>query len=127
MARREKSLSEPAAKPSLEERVLNAAEAALADHQYISPVDVLVRMGLLPYVNVEAWRKGRIDYLAQAIQGSPEKIQRAFSIFVGWAKSKGLRPTEVPNVRQGRTGPVDLRVTQTADAETEAFFRTHWV
>ena len=68
-------------KPSLEERVVRAAEGALTDHNYVSPIDVLTGMGLLAPSNVEAWRKGIINYLREMIQGSPEKIKRVFAIF----------------------------------------------
>jgi hypothetical protein len=40
-------------------RVTTAAEAALADHQYASFIDVLTSMGLLH--NVQAWHNGRVQ------------------------------------------------------------------
>ena len=37
----------PENRKALEARVVRAAEAALARHQYVSPIDVLTGMGLL--------------------------------------------------------------------------------
>ena len=44
-----------------ERRVIQAAEAALADHQFVSAIDVLVGMGLLAPTHLENWRMGRVD------------------------------------------------------------------
>jgi len=44
------------AQRTLVERVVRAAEAALADHGYVSPLDIFVGMGLLAAVHVRDWR-----------------------------------------------------------------------
>jgi hypothetical protein len=114
-------------KRTLEERVVDAAEAALERQHYVSPVDVLVGISLLPMGNVEAWRRGRIDCLEEVIQGSPSKISRAMETFWRWAKQKGLEPSEAAYVRQTRGGTVDLRFSASGDPDIERVFRTHWV
>jgi hypothetical protein len=111
----------------LRPRVERAAEAALSRQQYVSPIDVLCGMGLLALSNVDAWRKGRIDFLEQFIQGSPAKISTSLSIFRDWAHHKGLHPSETAYVRATRTGPAPLRFTQAADPDTEAAYRTHYL
>ena len=58
---------------SLEERVVRAAEAALADHGYVSLIDLFTGMRLLYAGHVEAWRKGRLDVLEPWIQGKSSK------------------------------------------------------
>lgn len=83
-------------KPSLEQRVVCAAEAALTDHSYISPIDVLTRMGLLAPSNVEAWRNGLLNDLREMIQGSPQKITRALATFQAWALKRGLQAPGSP-------------------------------
>ena len=60
-------------KPTLTERVVRAAEAALADHNYVSSIDVLSGMRLLAPSHVEAWRKGLINHLRESVQGSPRR------------------------------------------------------
>ena len=62
------------------DRVLRAAEEALKEHQYVSVIDILSGIRLLEPVHVEAWRKGRIEFLEEMIQGSPQKISRAIEI-----------------------------------------------
>jgi hypothetical protein len=42
----------------LEQRVTRAAEAALAEQRYVSPIDVLLRLGWLAPSHVDLWRQG---------------------------------------------------------------------
>jgi len=114
-------------KPSLEQRVVRAAEAALAAQDYVSPIDVLTGMGLLAPSNVEAWRKGLINYLREMMQGSPEKINRALAIFRDWALKRGLQPQEVPYFARTIGQPRELRFTAEARPEEEGVYRTHYL
>ncbi len=66
---------------TLEERVIRAAEAALADHHYVGALDIFVGMGLLAPAHVREWRNGRIPYLEQVIQGNLHKISRSMHVF----------------------------------------------
>ncbi len=61
----------------LKKRVVRAAEAALAHHKYVSSIDVLAGMGLVAPTHLEAWRKGRVDFLERVIQGNLKKISMA--------------------------------------------------
>ena len=112
---------------TLEERVVEAAEAALADHEYVSAIDVLTGIRLLHPSHVESWRKGRLDFLERWIQGNPEKFSRSLSLCRQWAREKGLRPSETRYVRVGRDGTVDLRFSASGDPEIERNYRTHFV
>ncbi|HUE22986.1 MAG TPA: DUF2293 domain-containing protein [Bryobacteraceae bacterium] len=76
------------------ERVTAAAEAALADHQYASFIDVLTGMGLLH--NVQAWHNGRVQYLDEMVQGGPEKLRQVIDTFQKWAAERGLRAEDLP-------------------------------
>lgn len=111
----------------LKERVVRAAEAALAHNQYVSAIDVLTRTGLLAPTHVESWRKGRIDFLEGAIQANPSKITQSMEMFRQWALEKGLKPSETRYVRSTRTGPVDLQFSQSGDPAIEKNYRTHYI
>lgn len=78
----------------LSERVRINAEAALADHQYVSFIDVLTGMGLLH--NVHTWHNGRIQYLDENVQGGPEKLLKVIELLQQWATQRGLRPEDLP-------------------------------
>jgi len=94
---------------SLLRRVVQAAEAALADHFYVSAIDVLCGMGLLAPTHVDSWRKGRIDYLERAIQGNLHKFASSMAMCRQWALEMGLKPSETRYLRRARNGRVDLR------------------
>jgi hypothetical protein len=111
----------------LQDRVVRAAEAALADHSYVSAIDVLCGMGLLTSSHLESWRKGRVDFLERVIQGNLHKISSAMALFRGWAKQKGLKPSETRYVRHGRHRTVDLRFSKSGDPEIEKNYRTHYI
>ena len=108
-------------------RVVRAAEAALSRQQYVSATDVLCGMGLLAASNIDAWRKGRIDFLERFVQGSPVKIASSLSIFREWAHEKGLQASETAYVRTTRAGTVPLQFTLAADPDAEKTYRTHYL
>jgi hypothetical protein len=111
----------------LKKRVVKAAEAALAHHQYVSAIDVLTGSGLLAPTHVESWRKGRIDFLERVIQGNLKKISQSMAMFRAWAVEKGLKPSETGYVSSGRIGTVDLRFSKSGDPGIEKNYRTHYV
>jgi hypothetical protein len=96
-------------KADLSTRVVQAAEAALADHGYVSAIDLLSGIGWLTPGTVDSWRQGRVDSLQEAIQANPDKISDAMSRFRQWANEKQLKASETRYVRSTRNGTVDLQ------------------
>ena len=117
----------PRNKQPLEQRVVRTAEAVLAQQKYVSAIDVLTGTGLLAPVHVKNWRNGRIDSLEKVIQGRPDKISLALASLRRWATESGLEPSEVRYVRQVRGQALDLRFSESGDAEIEKVYRTHFV
>lgn len=115
-----------AVRSKLEERVIKAAEAALADHQYVTAIDVLVGMGWLTTPQVDKWRQGRVDHLERQITASLSKISTAMVTFRRWAHSEGLKPTETAYLARSRDHR-PLRFSKSGDPRIEASYRTHWV
>jgi hypothetical protein len=110
----------------LSDRVVKAAEAALAAQGYASPIDVLVRIGWLDVGAVDRWRRGQIDYLERAIRTNLPRISDAMMLFRSWAIGKGLSasPTDyVARHPQRQT----LRFSGSGDPAIEEGYRTHWV
>ena len=108
-------------------RVVQAAESALTDHSYVSCIDVLCGMGLLTRNHVDSWRKGRIDFLEQVIQGNLHKISSSMEMFRRWARENGLTPSEPRYGRHQRNTTVDLRFSKSGDPQIEKNYRTHFV
>lgn len=117
----------PRNRQELEQRVIRAAEAALARQKYVSAVDVLTGMGMLAPTHLQNWRKGCVDYLERVIQGNLKKISLAMKTFRRWAAAKGLKPSETRYVRYTRGPKVDLRFSKSGDFGIEKAYRTHYV
>ena len=111
---------------TLADRVIKAAEAALAAQDYVSPIDVLVRIGWLDAGPVERWRRGQIDCLERVVQTNLPRISEAMKLFRSWATGRGLfaSPTHyVTRTPRRQT----LRFSRSGDPTIEGLYRTHWV
>ncbi len=105
---------------------MSAAEAALAERKFVTAIDVLVGVGWLEPRRVDEWRQGRIDYLERATTASLRKISTALRCFRRWARSRGLRPSEVAYVARTRDRR-QLQFSKSGDPGIERAYRTHWV
>jgi hypothetical protein len=111
---------------ALSDRVVRAAEAALAAQNYVAPVDVLLGLGWLPLSTEKEWRQGRVDYLEQRVQANSNRLAEAMRLLQSWAEAKGLQPSETDYV--ARTLPRrDLRFAESGEPSVERAYRTHWV
>jgi hypothetical protein len=114
---------------SLAERVDEAAAAALAAQNYVSPIDVLVRIGWLDPGAVKRWQQGQVDYLEQVVATNSPRVSEAMKLFRSWAVARGLVPSETdmsnarrsaghcasaraePRQSSNRTAPIGFRAS----------------
>jgi hypothetical protein len=111
---------------TLEQRVVRAAESALAQQRFVSPVDVLLGLGWLTLSHVDRWRQGRIECLEAAMGTKPSRIAAAMAVFGAWAGERGLEPREAAYVARTRDRR-PLRFSRDGDAASERAYHTHWV
>jgi len=130
MARRGRPLTSPAVVADndrrLERRVARAAEEALAEHKFVSPIDVLCGLGWLHPSNVERWRRGRPACLEDVVFIDPSRIATAIGLLQTWAGERGLEPSERPYPAGSRTQR-ELRFSAADEAELERAYKTHWL
>jgi hypothetical protein len=110
----------------LEQRVAEAGEAALAEQQYVTAIDVLIGVGWLTPQAVDRWRQGRVEDLERVAQANLHKLSDAMAIFRHWAADRGLRPREAVYVARTRDRR-QLRFSRSGDTSIERAYRTHWV
>ncbi len=103
-----------------------AAEAALAEYQYVSAVDVFGGLGWLVGPHLDAWRQGRVECLECAMQVNLPKLSTAMQLFHRWAQDRGLTPSETAYVARTRDRR-PLRFSVSGEPEIERAYRTHWV
>ncbi|MGH3921792.1 MAG: hypothetical protein ACRDTT_02765 [Pseudonocardiaceae bacterium] len=111
---------------ALEQRVTRAAEAALAEQQYVSAIDVLLGLGWLAPSHLDEWRQGRVQCLEQLVQAGLPKLSNAMQLFRHWAQERGLVPSETSYVARTRDRR-SLRFSVSGATEIERAYRTHWV
>src|SRR5260221_4478258 len=116
----------PKNRTKLANRVIKAAEAALAAQHYVAPVDVLVGIGWLDGGTVKRWRQGQVDYLERVVQTNLSRISEAMKLFRSWATTKGVSPSETHYVARTPRRQA-LRFSRSGDPRIEALYRTHWV
>lgn len=110
----------------LEQRVVRAAEAALAERRFVTAVDVLVGIGWLSPPAVDRWRQGRVEYLEREVQANLHKISTAMSLLRRWAERRDLQPSETAYVARTRDRR-PLRFSASGNPDIERAYRTHWV
>lgn len=110
----------------LQQRVVRAAEAALAERQFVSAIDVLVGIGWLVPSHVEEWRQGRVEYLERVIQANLVKLSAAMKLLRAWATGEGLVPSETAYVARTRDRRT-LRFSMSGNPDIERAYRTHWL
>jgi hypothetical protein len=111
---------------ALAERVVTAAEAALAAQGYVSPVDVLVGIRWLDVPTLERWRRRQIASLEEAVQTNPARVSQAMTLLRSWAGERGLSASEAHYVARTPQRQA-LRFSRSGDPTIEALYRTHWV
>ncbi len=110
----------------LEERVATAAEAALAERGFVTPIDVLVGLGWLAPSRVDAWRQGRVPCLEAVVEAGPAKLSAWMALFERWSQERGLKPSETAYVARSRDRR-PLRFSRSGDEAIERAYRTHWM
>lgn len=110
----------------LEQRIVTAAEAALAAQGFVSSIDVLNGLGWLPGGNIDRWRQGRIDCLEDGIDAGAPKVARAMAAFREWAVTRQLSPSVSEYVARTRDRR-PLRFSQSGDPAIERAYSTHWM
>jgi hypothetical protein len=116
----------PENRKKLADRVVRAAQAALAAQDYVSPVDVLLRIGWLDHGAMKRWQQGQVDCLESVIQTKPARISEALALFRSWAAANGLIASETSYVARTPARQT-LRFSKSGNPTIEQLYRTHWV
>ena len=116
----------PVRRRSLEERVAEAAEAALEARKVVTPVDVVIGLGWLHQSGVDRWRQGRAEFLEAEISADLDKLSRVLCLLRSWAEGRRLRPSETVYLSATRHRR-PLRFSKNAELTVERAYRTHWL
>jgi hypothetical protein len=104
-------------------RVNTAAEAALADKHYVSPVEVFLRIGWLNPNTFRYWQQGRVE---QVMQSNPARMSEVIDLLRSWATAKDLVPSETSYTARTPQRQA-LRFSNSGDPKVEQRYRIHWI
>ena len=108
-------------------RIERVVADLLAKGNVVTPVDVLIGMGLLRPEHLKDWRFGRVPYLERVINCNLNRLSRLLRILRFHAHDLNLKPSWTAYMRYGKGPKRPLRFTKTSDAGIEAAYATHFV
>jgi hypothetical protein len=111
----------------LYERIVRTVDGALQRGTFVTPVDVLVGMGLLTEEGLLDWRRGRVPYLERIIDCNLPRLSRLLRILRFHAHDLSLKPSWTAYMRWGKGPKQRLRFTKTGDPKLEEVYATHFV
>ena len=111
----------------LEARVTKAAEETYFEQNYVSLIDVLLRIGYLQISPLKQWRLGRVPSLESCIQANPSNLSFVMKSFRNWAGEKMLRSLEITYSRPSRGTTKPLQYSKSGNAEIEREYSKHYI
>lgn len=108
-------------------RVVQAVEKLLAKGNVVTPVDVLINVGLLDPKRLEDWRFGRAPCLERVVITNLQQLSLILRILRYYAHDMGLKPSRTAYMRWGKGRKRRLRFTKTGHAPLEEAYSTHFV
>ena len=108
-------------------RIERVVADLLAKGNVVTPVDVLIGMGLLRPDHLNDWRCGRVPYLERVINCNLTRLSRLLRILRFHAHDLNLKPSATVYMRYGKGPKQRLRFSKTGDAGLEAAYSTHFV
>ncbi len=105
-------------------KIVRAVAAILHRGKVVTPVDVLIEMGLLAPKSLEDWRHGRVPYLERAITCNLTRLTRFLRFH---AHDLNLVPSVTAYMRWSKGPKQRLQFTKTGDPRLEEAYARHFV
>jgi hypothetical protein len=112
----------------LKRKVYSVVNSILKEKIYISPVDVLMGVGILSVKDYENWRFGRVPYLEKVCKASLSKLSFVMKELRTYAQQNHLKPSWTAYNQWGVKGRrIPLRFSKSGDSSIEEAYATHFV
>ena len=109
------------------QKVRIAAENILHRDKYVSPVGLLLEIGILTKKDYEEWRMGRVPYLERVCSVNLKKMSLIMAELKNYAVGRKLKPSTTAYKKWGKGNKVDLKFSKSGDSRIEMAYRTHYV
>ena len=112
----------------LKKKLHTVMEQLLIEKNYISPLDVLLRMGIVSAKDCEDWRFGRVPYLEKVCRMNLSALSYLMAEIQGYARGAGLKASPAVYLKWGGKGKkLPLRFSKSGNPKVEAAYATHYV
>jgi len=108
-------------------KIVKAVDVELQSRNFVTPIDVLISMGLLERHDVDNWRVGRIPYLEQVVGCNLSKASRILRILRFHAHDLNLKPSITVYKRKTGGGKIPLRFSKSGEKNIEEAYSRHFV
>ena len=108
-------------------KVRIAAESILHRDNYVSPIGLLLEIGVLTKKDYEDWRMGRVPYLERVCGVNLKKMSLIMAELKSFAVGRSLQPSTTAYKKWGKGNKVDLKFSKSGDLRIEMTYRTHYV
>ncbi|WP_249644188.1 DUF2293 domain-containing protein [Nocardia sputi] len=107
----------------LRRRVVEAAEATLAQRKYVSAVDIFAVLGWVRSSHIDRWRQGQVLSLERVTAVDGRRMKEAAELLSEWAREHGLTASTAAYL----SGARDRQALRFVDDGDEEAFRVHWL
>lgn len=108
------------------EKIIQIADRELEGKGFVTPIDILLGLGLLAPSCLERWKRGCTECLEEVLQSSLPKISNYLEFLKQWAESKRLKFSRLVYLSSTRNKE-RLKFTKNGNRDSEEQFSTHFV
>ena len=125
---REEEFSKNMNKLDLKHKVHTSASNILKEKIYISPVDMLMKIGVLSAKDYENWRFGRVPYLEKVCKINLNNLSLIMKELKTYSLQNHLKPSFTTYNQWGVKGKKTLlRFSKSGESSIEKVYATHFV
>jgi hypothetical protein len=112
----------------LKRKIYSVMNNILQEKIYISPVDVIMGVGILSVKDYESWRFGHVPYLEQVCKSNLSNLSFIMRGLRTYAKQNHMKPSWTAYNQWGVKGrKIPLRFSKSGDSRIEEAYATHYV
>jgi len=111
----------------LRKKVRSAAAEILYTEAVISPVNLLMKIGVLSKKDYEDWRMGRISNLERVCLANLSKLSIAMKELRKFARENNLKPSKTVYKKWGKGKKIFLQFSKYNKPAIEEAYSTHYI
>ncbi len=111
----------------LEKKTMDAVQEILGEKNFVSAVDIFMKIGKLSQKDYEDWRRGKIPYLERVLQCNLSKASLVMKTYRKVAVQMNLKPSRTAYHQWGKKKGILLQFSKSGKSQIEDAYSTHYV